>query len=499
MKHALAFRAPLGRRPVTSPGLPAVPPRPRPRSAPRPRTEPPPPRRLGSGVYPSPFGFVLSVPVGATEQLVPIVGASASALAPLAGALGLVRASGGFRVDRTTLPTAHARLTFFEVRDLARAKRRVAVLARDLLALAQSSLPARERLRFRPALELRSSGASTLCLSVYGDGPIATDEDTVLGLAQIMLGPLSRLIEANASISTETLLLRRVRVSCRIALDEIVAQLASRRRAAPERERIAVRDGLDWFGATRASSALAAAWNEIVLAPVADVARALGQNGHHILAEGQRHACRFGSIASLARFELEGRFLECQLQLPSGLGRRARRHDMPSELAHRLLLGHSAEDVTERATCVGLAAGLASLKAAVSLALSGRVRCRAPRSAEEGREEALEETRVMSLHPALQGPSSLDRLRASADETRVMSLGKQTELQRSMRRTEPPQPRVEARARDSAPPQRSADTERSADGRRGAAGQRNSETRLRAPDLRRCPPPRPSATSRERR
>ena len=431
MKHALALRAPLGRRPVASSGTPTVPPRPRPRHQPR-RTDPKPPQRLGSGVYPGPFGFVLSVPVSATEHLVPIAGASATALAPTARALDLVRASGGFQVERLTLPTAHARLTFFDVRDLARAKRRVAVLARDLLALAQSSLPARERLRSHPAIELRSSGASTLCLSVYGDGPLAPDEDTVLGLAQLLLRPLTCLVEANASISTETLRLRRVRVSCRLALDELLARLGSRRRADPERERAAVREALDWFGATRASSALASAWNEIVLAPVAGVARALGQNGNHSMAEGQRHACRFGSIAPLARFELDGRFLECQLQLPCGLGRRGRRHDVASELAHRLLLGHSAEDVAERATCVGLAAGLASLKAAVSLALAGKVPHRAARAGED----ALEETRVMSLRPGLQlerPVRSATRLRASAEETRVMPLGTQRELQRLLR------------------------------------------------------------------
>lgn len=471
MKHAVALGAPLGRWPVASSGSPTVPPRPL--HQPR-RTEPTPPARGGSGIYPSPFGFVLSVPVSGAEHLVPIAGASATALAPLAGALDLARASGGFQVERVTLLTAHARLTFFDVRDLARAKSRVAVLARDLLTLAQSSLPARERLRLHPALELRSSGGSTLCLSVHGDGPLAADEDRMLALAQILLPPLARLIEANASISTETLLLRRVRVSCRVALDQLVAQLASRRSSDPERERAAVRRALDWFGATRASSALASAWNDIVLEPVAGVARALGQNGHHTLAEGQRYACRFGSIAPLARFELDGRALNGQIQLPCGLGRRARRHDGATELAHRLLLGHSADDVAERAACVGLAAGLASFKAAVSLALSGRVL----RQAGRARPEASEQTAVLCLRraPPVEAAKLAMRPSARVEETRVMALDTRRELQRLLRDAETPRA---AEARESAPlPPGAAERRGTIEGPR-----RGSGTRLRAPEL----------------
>ena len=376
MKHvALPPRAPLWPRLA-----PALPHSARPAPA-RPVNEPPAPERQASeravsGVYPSPFGFVLSVPVARSERLVPIAAAHAAALTPVTSALGLVRDCGGFEVDRVSLPTVEARLTFGGVPDLARAKRRVAVLARDLLALGSAALPARQRLRFRPAMELCSSGASTLSISVYGEGPLATDEDSIRHLAQAMLPALSRLIDASASCSTQQLVRQRVRVGCRVALDALLARVAARRRREPARERNAVHEALEWFAAARWSSALASAQNDIVLTAVADVARALGQNRERVLAEGQRHACRFGAVAPLVRFELDSACLAGSLLLPSGLEQHGRRHGAPSELAHRLLLGHSAEEVAQLSACVGLAAHLASLKAAVSLAWSGAIPAR---------------------------------------------------------------------------------------------------------------------------
>ena len=258
MKHvALARRLPLEPAPA--------PPRPRPRSVPRHSPSAPP--RIASaapsaesgawpasGIYPSPFGFVLGVPVGDGEQLVPVAASSAAALAPIATALGLVRSAGGFELERVALPTAEARLRFVGVPDLARAKHRVAVLARDLLALATTSLPARHRLGFRPALELRSSGASTLCLSLYGDGPVAPDEREMLGLARALLPALTRLVEADAGLCSEALVRRRIRVGCRVPLDALMARLGARRRPHAGREREALLRALEWFSAARVSS-----------------------------------------------------------------------------------------------------------------------------------------------------------------------------------------------------------------------------------------------------
>lgn len=335
------------------------------------------PRRLGP--YPCPRGFALSVPMPQGETLVPMAADGISALAPLAGTLALVRAAGGFQTEAVAATGVESLLVFERVPCLEAASRRLFSVARELLAMGADALPARERLRFQPALEVRASGGQALCVQLYGEGPAATDERVLQLVTQAMLPVLTRLVESAPRISTRPVLRRWVRARCRIGLKELLA--ATPRQGCPRlpSARQAVSRALRELAAARSLPALARAQNDGLLGSVARVARALGDDDSRILEEGHRYAGRLGTVRPLAALELDGDSLLGALQLPSsmvvhpeGRGEGAcpapELPDLPAE--------HSA-DVS---ACVGLASHLARATGLVSLAMSGALGLTEPAS-----------------------------------------------------------------------------------------------------------------------
>jgi hypothetical protein len=331
-----------------------------------------------SGVYPCPFGFALSVALNRAERLVPLAADHAAVLAPVADALALVRDSGGFEAMGVRLPTAELRLVFERVPDLPRASRRIQALAADLLSIGMDALPERDpALGFQAALELRRPTAHSLSLHLYVEGTSSAHERLLARLAGCLEPALSCLIEAKARRETHFILRRRVFVRCRVDLALLLTELPPRRPAQdPSRDREAIRQALRWLDAARTEPVLASAQNELVLTHVARVASALGNDAHRTTAEGHCHAARFGAVAPLAAFALlDGRHLAGALELPLGLTRR-RRCDPASDLANGLLHGDSIEGIGLLSSCIGLAAHLATVKAAISLALAGAVPAR---------------------------------------------------------------------------------------------------------------------------
>jgi len=328
------------------------------------------------GVYPCPFGYAVNVPLQRTDRLVPVMADDVSALAPLADALALVRASGGFEARRMRVPTAEIRFVYDRVPDRLRATRRLRLLARDLLALGGDALPGLDpALDFHPALELRCPDARALSVHLYVEGTSSLHETLLARFAERLEPALHALIEANARVETPFVLRRRVLARCHVELDQLFASLPER---APDeaREARAVQQALHWLGAARREPVLAVAQNELVLNNVARVVRALDDDGQRATAEGHCHAARFGAAIPLASFAAAGPRLFGALELPLGIDV-SRRPSLDAALASGLLRGGSIEDIGVLSTCLGLAAQLASVKAAISLALSGVVPVRA--------------------------------------------------------------------------------------------------------------------------
>jgi hypothetical protein len=341
------------------------------------------------GVYPCPFGYAVNVPLQRSDRLVPVAAGDAAALAPLADALALVRASGGFEARRMRVPTAEIRFTYDSVPDRARATRRLRLLARDLLALGHDALPPIDpALDFQPALELRCPSAQALSVHLYVEGTSSLHEKLLARFAERLDPVLRALIEARGHVETPFVLRRRVLARCHVELDHLFASLPER---APNglRETSAVQQALHWLGAARSEPVLAVAQNELVLSNVARVVRALDDDGQRATAEGHCHAARFGAAVPLASFAAAGPRLLGALELPLGIDF-SQRPSLDAALASGLMRGESIEDVGVLSTCLGLAAQLASVKAAISLALSGVVPVRAsvppPAAVSAGRE-----------------------------------------------------------------------------------------------------------------
>jgi hypothetical protein len=340
------------------------------------------------GVYPCPFGYAVNVPLQRSDRLVPVVAGDAAALAPLADALALVRASGGFEAHRMRVPTAEIRFVYDRVPDRARATRRLRSLARDLLALGRDALPSLDpSLDFQPALELRCPNAQALSVHLYVEGTSSLHETLLARFAERLDPVLRALIEASGRVETPFVLRRRVLARCHVELDHLFASLPERAPDGP-RETRAVQQALHWLGAARSEPVLALAQNELVLSNVARVVRALDDDGQRATAEGHCHAARFGAAVPLASFAAAGPRLLGALELPLGVDF-SQRAGPVAALASGLMRGESIEDIGVLSTCLGLAAQLASVKAAISLALSGVVPVRAsvpPRAASAARE-----------------------------------------------------------------------------------------------------------------
>jgi hypothetical protein len=327
---------------------------------------------MEAGVYPCPFGFALSVALSRSERLVPVAADSPAALAPIADALARVRASGGFEVKGMRLPTAELRLVFEGVPELARATQRIRVLASELLAVGRDALPPSEaELQIPTALELRTPTARSLSVHLYVEGTSSAHERWLARLAEGMLPALRSLAEANARSETHFILRRRVLARCRVDIARLFTGDSDFSAPGGARETAAVRHALRWLDAAQAEPVLASAQNELVLANVSRLAQALGNDAGRISAEGHCHASRFGAAAPLARFVLDGAALVGTLELPLGLDPRPRRRDPEAQLAQALMRGDSIEDLGRLSACLGLAAQLATVKAAVSLALVG--------------------------------------------------------------------------------------------------------------------------------
>jgi hypothetical protein len=374
---------PLPRPPSTASRPPLPRPRPEARSGTPARSFPPAPKARPSdgdgerGVYPCASGYAVNVPLQRSERLVPVVADDATALGPIVDALALVRASGGFEARRMRVPTAEIRFVYDHVPDRQRATRRLRLLARDLLALGGDALPGLDpALDFHPALELRCPEARALSVHLYVEGTSSLHESLLGRFAERIEPALRALIEANARVETPFVLRRRVVARCHVELDQLFASLPER---APNeaRETRAVRQALHWLGAARSEPVLAVAQNELVLNNVARVVRALDDDGQRATAEGHCHAARFGAATPLASFAAAGPRLFGAIELPLGIDV-SRRPSLDAALAGGLSSGESFEDVGVLSTCLGLAAQLASVKAAISLALSGVVPVRAP-------------------------------------------------------------------------------------------------------------------------
>jgi hypothetical protein len=370
---------PLPRPPSTASRPPLPRPRPEARSGTPARSLPPARRGRPThgdqerGVYPCSFGYAVNVPLQRSDRLVPVVANDATALGPLVDALALVRASGGFEARRMRVPTAEIRFVYDHVPDRQRATRRLRLLARDLLALGGDALPGLDpALDFHPALELRCPEPSALSVHLYVEGTSSLHEALLARFAERIEPALRALIEANARVETPFVLRPRVLARCHVELDQLFASLPER---APNeaRETRAVRQALHWLGAARSEPVLAVAQNELVLNNVARVVRALDDDGQRATAEGHCHAARFGAATPLASFAAAGPRLLGAIELPLGIDV-SRRPSFDAALAG----GESFEDIGVLSTCLGLAAQLASVKAAISLALSGVVPVRAP-------------------------------------------------------------------------------------------------------------------------
>jgi hypothetical protein len=355
--------------------VPSAPPPPRPRpvgvrSPAKARRASAAPSAHTEGVYPCPFGFALNVALHRAERLVPVLADNAALLAPVAEALALVRDSGGFEAKGVRLPTAEVRLVFDGVPDLPRATRRIQALAGDLLAFGIGELQSSESsLAFQPALELRAPTPRSLSVHLYLEGTSAAHERLLGRLAERLRPAFGSLIEAQARAETHFILRRRVLARCRVDLARLLSRLPGRAMWDPNRDAAAIGQALRWLDAAQAAPVLASAQNELVLGAVARVARALGIDARRLAAEGQCHAARFGAVAPLAAFALDGGYLAGLLELPIGI--EARRRDAKTDLAYGLMQGDSSEDIGLLSTCLGLAAHLATVKAALSLALAG--------------------------------------------------------------------------------------------------------------------------------
>lgn len=323
-----------------------------------------------TGVYPCPFGFALNVALRRTERLVPVVADSAALLASVADALALVRDSGGFEAMTLRLPTTEIRLVFERVPDISRATRRIQALAGDLLARGMDDLPQPEpALGFRAALELRTLRAHSLSVHLYVEGTSSTHERLLGRLVERLQPAFANLVEVKGRAETRFILRRRVLARCRVNVARLLSRLPGRAEHDPSRDNQAVSQALSWLDAAQTEPVLASAQNELVLGSVARMARALGADAAQVTAEAHCHAARFGVVTPLAAFALDGNDLAGVLDLPLGLDPRKRRRDPDADLAQCLMRGDSIEDIGFSATCLGLAAHLATVGAAISLAL----------------------------------------------------------------------------------------------------------------------------------
>jgi hydroxymethylglutaryl-CoA reductase len=329
-----------------------------------------------NGVYPCPFGFALTVPLQGKHRLVPIAAESAATLEPLAGALALVRRSGGFEVKGTRLPTAEIRMLFERVPDVAGATQRIQAAAADLLATGLEGPAARAPDRVQVAFELRSATADALAVHLSVDGTSSAHEGLLEHVAARLRPALGGLIEVSERSELHYVLRRRLATRCRVDVSKLIARLPRCAKGNPEHALEAIRQALSWLAAAEGDTELASAQNEVVLGNVASVAEVLGRDRQRIIVEGHAHAARFGRAEPLAAFTLEDEHIVGALELPLGLDWTERRHDRETDLANALLRGESVEAVGLLSACLGLAAHLATLEAVIPLALASLPRAR---------------------------------------------------------------------------------------------------------------------------
>jgi photosystem II stability/assembly factor-like uncharacterized protein len=328
-----------------------------------------------AGVYPCPFGFAVSVPLGPTRCLVPMKAESGAALAPIASALALAHASGGIQATAERMPTVEMRLVFERMPDVGLAAQRIQGFVPELLKVGMDAVPGYDPSDdFRVALELRTATARALSVHLYVKDTSLSHERGLSRYAERLRPVLAALVGVAPRLETHFILRRRVNVRCRIDLVHLVRRLPEREARDPRRCAAAILQGLARLDAARSQPALAAAQNALVLASIGRVASALGNDARRIRAEGHCHAARFGVVTPLARSTLAGRYLDMALELPIGAHWRERRSDPEAVLANSLVPTDSIEGVGSLAAAIGLGAHLAAFEAAVVQVLTAERR-----------------------------------------------------------------------------------------------------------------------------
>jgi hydroxymethylglutaryl-CoA reductase len=314
------------------------------------------------GTYALPFGVALNVRVNAKDYVVPMVVEEPSVVAAASNASKMVRGGGGFTAD-VDEPLMISQIQLIEVDDPAMAEARILAAKADILARADLAVP---------GLVARGGGARDVEVRVLGepsdrmivvhvivDCKDAMGANLVNGVAEAVADRLAELARAKVGLRILSNLCdkRKVRVSCRVPVDEL---------ATDDMQGGAVADGI--VNASRFAELdpyRAATHNKGIMNGVDAVVIATGNDWRAVEAGAHAFAAASGRYSPLAIWRREGAELVGRLELPLALGivgGTLRVHPV-ARLALRMLSVETATELAAVAAAVGLASNLAAVRA----------------------------------------------------------------------------------------------------------------------------------------
>jgi hydroxymethylglutaryl-CoA reductase len=314
------------------------------------------------GTYSLPYGVALNVRVNGHDHVVPMVVEEPSVVAAASNAAKMVRAGGGFTVEMDA-PLMISQVQLTDVRDSAAASCAILAAEKEILAMADSSVP---------GLVARGGGARQLVVRTLGDASDAMIVVHVIVDCRDAMG--ANLVNTVAeAIADRLAVLARGRVGLRI-LSNLCDQRCVRVRcrvpaaalATDAMDGHAVIDGI--INASRFAELdpyRAATHNKGIMNGIDAVVIASGNDWRAVEAGAHAFAARSGTYSPLSIWRRDGDFLVGFLELPLALGTvgGTLRVHPSARLSLKIAGVESSGALASVAAAVGLASNLAAVRA----------------------------------------------------------------------------------------------------------------------------------------
>ena len=317
------------------------------------------------GTYALPYGVALNVRVNGVDHVVPMVVEEPSVVAAASNAAKMVRGGGGFIAD-VDPPLMISQIQLIDVRDAVGATRAIESASREILAIANDSVPGLvARGGGAKSLEVRTLGTpkdAMIVVHVIVDCKDAMGANLVNTIAEAVSDRLAEIAQATVGLRILSNLCdkRCVRVTCRVHAKDLATDDMSGDR---------VIDGI--VNASRFAELdpyRAATHNKGIMNGVDAVVIASGNDWRAVEAGAHAFAARSGQYSPLAIWRRDGDTLVGRIEMPLALGTvgGTLRVHPAARLSLRMLDITDAGELAAIAASIGLASNLAAVRALAS-------------------------------------------------------------------------------------------------------------------------------------